>query len=204
MPRISERQTILTALDKLIFQLIIGKKNKDKIKKLVLFRIGVESERFISQRDRIPKQFGMREILLLYNDNDFRQITRMTRETFNELYLVIGNDDIFRNNSRNQQMDVKYQIIVGLERLGCSGNGASVGRFARSNGVSNGAVTLLAKRFITGMILFITAVINNINNIIWPNRDNRKRISQRIHDKYGLPNAVGIIDGTSIVLYQVN
>ena len=94
-------------------------------------------------------------------------------------------------------MDVRYQIIVALERLGCSGNGASVGRFARSNGISNGLVTLIVHRFVTDILKFISAVIDNIENIKWPNSVSRTRISQRVHDKYGIPNVVGIVDGTS-------
>ena len=56
------------------------------------------------------------------------------------------------NQSRNSQREVWIQLLVALERLGCEGNGASVGRIARAAGISTGAVTLYTQRVVKALL----------------------------------------------------
>ena len=72
---------------------------------------------------------------------------RVNRDTFQFIVSKIANNPVFVNNSRNPQRDCWIQALVALEKLGSDGNGASVGKIARSAGVGNGTVTLYTKRY---------------------------------------------------------
>ena len=72
-----------------------------------------------------------------------------------------------------------------------------MGRNSRKHGIGNGTVSLFTQRF-------IDSVINlNLNEglISWPDILERREISARFANK-GMPNCVGILDGTYIVLCQ--
>jgi hypothetical protein len=72
---------------------------------------------------------------------------------------------VFQNKSLHPQRPVWLQLAVTLERMGCHGNGASVGRFAREwGGIGNGTVTLYSKRIV------IAPVDLRKEYIKWPNR----------------------------------
>ena len=93
-------------------------------------------------------------------------------------------------------MDVSVQMAVTFERLGCHGNAASVGRIARSLGIGNGTVTLYCNR-----------VINALNSltkdyIYWPRETERDQIASRIEAEYGVPDCVGYVDGTDVILNE--
>ncbi|RIB08369.1 hypothetical protein C2G38_2111252, partial [Gigaspora rosea] len=44
--------------------------------------------------------------------------------------ILIRNNPAFLNNSKHLPRPAWQQLVVTLERLGCNGNGTSVGRFA--------------------------------------------------------------------------
>ncbi|CAG8824206.1 17292_t:CDS:1, partial [Dentiscutata erythropus] len=122
------------------------------------------------------------------------QITRVSKETFWYIEGLIHNDPGFSNKSKILQRPVWQQLAVTLERLGCNGNGASVGRFARQWGLGIGTVIKYTKRVITA--------INSIgdNYVQWPNSFERQQISNRIEQSSGFKGCVGFLDGTDVVL----
>jgi hypothetical protein len=116
----------------------------------------------------------------------------MGRNAFLFLIHEIQNHAVFQNNSLNPQRAVWIQTIVALERFGCVGNGASVGKIARNMGFGYGTVDLYTRRVIEALLSLDTKYIK------WPSQRRRREISSTILEKYGIPNAVGIIDGTHI------
>ena len=55
----------------------------------------------------------------------------MTRQSFKILVRQIDQHQIFHNQSPHVQVDVWQQLYVALKRLGCEGNGISVGAISR-------------------------------------------------------------------------
>lgn len=110
----------------------------------------VASNRYMDKRTySIPKnRFFADEMILRYPDEDFRQIVRMSKASFVNVLRLIEHHHAFQNNSRNKQRAGWVQLAIALERLGCFGNGASVGRFARQWGISDGSVVLYTQRII--------------------------------------------------------
>jgi uncharacterized protein GlcG (DUF336 family) len=83
--------------------------------------------------------------------------------TGNAWYNFIKDDPIFSNNSLLSQYSVEIQVMVTLNRLGCDGNGASVGALGRMFGISYGTVHNFTNRV-------FRALYNRRDQIIfWPN-----------------------------------
>jgi hypothetical protein len=120
----------------------------------------------------------------------------MNKESFSFILREINNHEIFQNNSLNPQREVWVQLVVALERFGCDGNGISVGRVARSIGIGNGTVTLYTRRVVNALLSLEGKFIK------WPSSRRRREISSQILEEYGIPNVVGIIDGTHIHFSQ--
>ncbi|CAG8615182.1 17831_t:CDS:2 [Cetraspora pellucida] len=107
---------------------------------------------------------------------------------------LIRNNPVFLNKSKNLQRPVWQQLAIALERLGCNGNGASVGRFARQWGLGISTVVKYTKHIITA--------INSIGNnyVQWPNSLEKQQISDRIEQSSGFKGCIGYLDGTDVVL----
>jgi hypothetical protein len=60
--------------------------------------------------------------------------------------VLIKDDPIFSNNSLLSQYSVEIQVMVTLNRLGCDGNGASIGALGRIFGISTGTVINFTNR----------------------------------------------------------
>ena len=88
------------------------------------------------------------------------------------------------------------QLQVVLQRLGCDGNGVSVGRMARLAVFSVGTVCKFTDRVFTALLRLRKRVIS------WPKEDERHRLSAYMRAKYGIPGGILIIDGTPAVFYQ--
>lgn len=83
-----------------------------------------------------------------------------------------------------------------LAKLGCDGNGVGEEKNALLCGFSTGSVNNFTKRVFTAILSLKDQVIK------WPNAKERRQISRRFARDHGLPNAVGIIDGTPVVYSQ--
>lgn len=207
MPFLSERQKILKDIDRIIFYLAIQKSflNYDdensvvihnEIHALMNIKFGILCFRYINQPNPIPKSTEFQELMWMLPDQEFKQEVRMSKESFYHVHCLIEKNPIFSNNSRNAQACVSIQMAVCFHRYGCYGNGASVGRIARSKGISNGAVTLYCQR-IAKAILSVTSIY-----VKWPNHAERLAIAHDLKERYGVPGCVGFVDGTDVVLSQ--
>ena len=84
--------------------------------------------------------------------------------------------------------------MVTLERLGCDGNGTSVGRLAHTCGI--GTVVLYCKRVVEAIMSMEEEFIR------WPDSAERRIIAHRIEEDTGFPGCVGVVDGTHVHFAQ--
>ena len=138
MPRISDRQHLIRELDDMIKILAMW---EEEIEELLDIKACLESCRYFNLRSHIRKNRTMNEMLWFYGDREFKQVVRMKKESFMKLVNLISDDESFGSPlSRRKQAPVWVQLQVVLQRLGCDGNGVSVGRLARLAGFSTGTV----------------------------------------------------------------
>ena len=125
------------------------------------------------------------------NDEEFLKKYRMTRSQFHKLLQVIQDDDVFQSDGRGRpQRPVAYQLLVALKALGTEGSGASNSGLRDVFSTGRGTNSTYVRRV-------CTALRNQRDEYItWPSTGERKAIARRIRDISGLPNCVGIIDGT--------
>ena len=93
-------------------------------------------------------------------------------------------------------MEVWVQLACALHRLGHSGTGSSVGMVARAKGVGYGGVILFTGR----VIIALKSLVRKY--IYWPNEEERRRLGEQTHEKFGFRNCIASTDGTHIVLFQ--
>ena len=126
------------------------------------------------------------------NEEEFKRKYRCSRKSFWRIVSCIENHPVFSSgDGTKQQAPVSHQLLCLLHFLGMEGNGAS-NQYARDvfkKGV--GTHQFYRDRCVKAIFdcLFRTTVT-------WPDEVERKEISKRIFERYGLPNCVGIADGT--------
>jgi hypothetical protein len=197
MPRLSSKQCLLNELDETItIGYFFDFLNSKEIEELVEYRLITTDLRCLVPITNIPKNRAMLDMLWMWNENEFKQETRMSRNSFKTLVRMIEDHAIFHNNSRNPQAPVWEQVFIALRRFGCEGNAISVGMASRYGGVSVGSICKYTDR--------VTTAIYDIGHslIEWPNAIERQQISNRFHNEHGLKGAVAIVDGTQIVIAQ--
>jgi hypothetical protein len=193
MPKRSDREAFLIELNDILRILAMyNEEHTESFKELYDVYVGIQLSRYMNPRNVIPKSRSLMDLLLAYEDHQFKVIARMTKSSFLAVLNMIESNPVFHNDSRHPQAPVSLQLIVFLNRLGFDGNGASVNRNAIFCGVSVGAVDMYCNRCIIAIEQLIQKYVT------WPDFQERKQISQRFGAKYGIPNCVGIVDGTPI------
>ncbi|KAJ3231404.1 hypothetical protein HDU77_001116, partial [Chytriomyces hyalinus] len=139
MPRKSPRQTLIEGINQcLLFDALdkdddsssdsdlesSSESDESSTEELLDLMHLVQSSRTIEQGQRIPKTVAMRNHIFEMADKEFRVRARMTKDSFQRLLSKIEKHPVFSSNSRHKQIAVKVQLLVALERFGCSGNGA--------------------------------------------------------------------------------
>lgn len=201
MPRSSMRKGLLREI-KLLLELLLldGKENTNDFAELMQLLTVIESCRFLNYRKLTPKSAAFKSLLFQYSDRQFRQLARMSKDTFKTLVTALELHPIYqrsnRPRARNRGHPVWLQAFVALNVLGCEGNGASNFRIGRIFNVGHGTVTKYTQKFIKA--------INSMEKdyVYWPDANERREISQRFSDRYGLPDCTFIVDGTYMVFEQ--
>jgi hypothetical protein len=199
MPKISERKRILLDIEFLVRHFAAELVNVNygseeekainvEILALLELKAGILSSCFLNPPNRIPKSDSFLPLIFQLPCEQFRQQTRLKRETFFHVLSLTQDDPIFYNRSLRPQKQVWLQLVVALERFGCYGNGASIGRVARMAGIGAGTATLYTHRV-------IKALLKHRSIIKWPKRTQRE-LSSAYHDEtYGLfVGCVGFVD----------
>ena len=203
MPNQSERASVIRQLESLFEYMIIFDEDEtsdfDDLMTLLGF---VESSRYINLRNYETNKRSLNDLLWEYSDKNFRQIVRMEKSSFQRLLTIISGHPVFNRATRNRythyvakQAPVWIQLMVVLIRLGCHGNGVSVGHVGRLCGYSLGSVVNFTNRVFTAILSLEKEFVR------WPNAHERKKISKRFQRRYGIPG-VGIIDGTHVIFAQ--
>ena len=197
MPKVSERQTLLTDVESMLEILILNDQEGSKdFSDFMDLKIALLASRFLNLRKHLAKNRNMNEMFLRYGLRDFKQAARMDKLSFERLLGMICNDPIFQSGNKKKQAPVWIQLLVVLTRLGCYGNGASVGRIGMTSGFSYGSVCHFTRRV-------FHAILKMRKNVIrWPDAEERREISARMERKYGLGGAILSMDGTPVVLSQ--
>ena len=197
MPHISYKRALINEIDFAIrMGFMFDLYNDEELDELMDYRLMVMECRTILSRTPIPKNKAMIDMLWQWGEAEFRQETRMTQHSFKCLVRLIEHHPIFHNRSKNPQAHVWEQLFVVLKRLGCEGNGVSVGIVSRFSGVSTGTVVKYSERV-------ITAIYDIGHQLIqWPDENERREISNRFTMNHGLKGAVAIVDGTQVILSQ--
>jgi hypothetical protein len=125
------------------------------------------------------------------SDEEFLQKYRMSKESFVYVLDTIKDDPVFQRSSRGRpQRPVAHQLMTTLKALGSEGNGFSNPNLRHVFHTGRGTSSDYIRRV-------VTALRNNRADYIrWPNAEEKDRIKSEIQDLSGLPNCVGVIDGT--------
>jgi hypothetical protein len=154
----------------------------------------VESRWYLRPRTQIIKGPETNDYFLnVMEEKRFKIHFRMKRESFLLLCNRVLGNQIFHNNSHHPQQPVQEQMMVTLSRLGCFGNGASIGRLAAQFRIGEGTV----ERYTDRCIMAILGLQDEV--LCWPNVEARQRSSDSFAE-VGFKGCVGLIDGTQIVL----
>ena len=137
---------------------------------------------------------GATEQLPWLSDDEFLQKYRMSRACFDwvlaqiedyEEFTTVGNEKDGR-----PQGPVIHQLMVFLRYLGTEGSGANGPNQRNMFGIGKGTADVYRDRVMRA-ILTLRPVYYG-----WPDAAERKKISKKIRKKTGVPNVVGIADGT--------
>jgi hypothetical protein len=224
MPKICERKLLLESLE---IQVIHEYKNidsednedDDDLDIAVELLAYAQSNRYLGRGSHVPKVVAINAKLALLqalNGNRVRQEIRMDITSFNKLYWKIESHPVYEKYANCRRTDIRIQMMVALERLGCYGNGVSVGKLARATGTSgiysnfdkrhfflvfDNLFTLIEGSVVNFTIRFIIAVTDKLKSrLYWPDHEKREKIKTEIEQDYGFPSCIGFVDGTLIPL----
>ena len=126
------------------------------------------------------------------NDTEFLGKYRMTRPAFRALLSLIEDDPIFQPKYKRgrKQRPVEQQLLMALAAFGGEGSAFSASHLREVFGNGRGTSLVYMRRV-------VHAIRNKREQLIsWPDEQERKEIARRIQDLSGLPNCIGIVDGT--------
>ena len=173
MPKRSYREEIMNDLDNMLkFLIIYDEENTEQCQEVLDMYAQLSSTRFLSERETIPKSNSMMNLMWEYDDKEFKQIARMSKSSFIGLLELIEQHEVFKIESNRKQKPVWIQLMITLNRLGCEGNGSSIGRCAMFSGIGYGSVLKYQER------VFIAIKDLQKQYITWPNAEQRKQISE--------------------------
>ena len=159
--------------------------------------LAIQLRRYLNPRTPVEKAPKISDFLLNRLDqNRFKQQFRMTRACFVKLFDMVSSNPVFHNQSRNPQSAVEEKMMITLKRLGCFGNGASVGMLANFFCVAEGTVELYTNLCLMAIIALQEQLIN------WPDAESHQDIQEEFKD-VGFDGCVGVIDGTLIILQDL-
>ena len=204
MPRTSDRKTLIHELEGCL-KVLVACRSSDSVKRVkddadieeileLLFII--RGSRYLNVRSYVFKKVGLANQLWGYSERQFRQEARMNRASFIRIVHILEQNPIFRSNSRRAQTPVWIQCLIAFRRLGCFGNGNSLGANGRCYGFCEGTVVAFVRRVVTAILAIGKEVIK------WPSEQERVIIKNRFKREAGINGAVGIIDGTPVIFSQ--
>ena len=126
------------------------------------------------------------------DDYKFKVQYAMTRESFWKLHKLIQMHQVFeRKRFGRQQLPSEYQLMILLSYLRTEGNGMTNVRGRAYFGIGRGTMQKYRERS-------VVAILDSLRSqtIYWPDRLERKDIARNFYTSHGMPNLVGVADGT--------
>jgi hypothetical protein len=147
---------------------------------------------------RKRKKFDLEDCLLEensqeFNDTEFLNSFRMTRQSFFLLLEEMKTKRAFALSKFKKQRPVAFQLLVFLYRIGKEGTGGSSIAVSQFFGIGSGSVNNYVQRTIRAL----KEIKNDV--VYWPDQEERNQMKTRLAST-GFRHCVGIIDGTLIVL----
>ena len=127
------------------------------------------------------------------NLNRFRARFRMSPTTFDKIWNMIKDQNIFANVSTSAQFDPRPQFLIVLFRFGAYGNGVSIANVVALFHIFAGVLLKFTKRVI------VTLLSLEKNVICWPNATKKEAIKLSIQESYRFFNIIGMMDGTHVI-----
>lgn len=212
MPKVSVRQKKIAALQETvqrnrlqIAQRILEAREEDwdnvvdkAIEDMVFDEAFLELDQVLSSRYlQTPGQRSTTKIsatttsfdydAFISDEETFSQTVRMTRQNFDSLVTELEDHAVYQSKGLRPQSNFKVQIVLVLDRIGSRGIGNSVGRLARTYGVSEGSVVMFTKRFFEAVSSLQTKYLS------WPTDHEKTEIKSA--NTAGFKDCIGVIDG---------
>lgn len=210
MPKVSVRQKKIAALQETvqrnrleIAQRIMEAREEDwdnvvdkAIEDMVFDEAFLELDQVLSSRYlQTPGQRNTTKIstithfdydAFISDEETFSQTVRMTRENFDSLVTELEDHAVYQSKGLRPQSNFKVQIVLVLDRIGSRGIGNSVGRLAKTYGVSEGSVVKFTKRFFEAVSSLQTTYLS------WPIEREKTELKSA---NTGFKDCIGIVDG---------
>ncbi|KAG1750582.1 uncharacterized protein EDB91DRAFT_1078600 [Suillus paluster] len=135
------------------------------------------------------------DISLSWPDRDFRHEYRISRATFDRLVRILEQNPIFQSMGRKPQRPVHYQLACSLLCYGTRG-GDSL-QAAHKLGIGFGTVFLYCKRIVHALREIGMQVVT------WGDEDRQNETTRRVMDRSGIPDCIGMLDGSLIWLTKM-
>lgn len=135
------------------------------------------------------------ELSLSWPDRDFRHEYRMGRTTFDRLVHMLEKNPIFESTGTKPQRPVCFQLACFLLRYGILG--ANPMQATHKLGIGFGTVFLYCRRVVCALRELGLKVVK------WGNEERHQEIARHVMDHSGIPNCIGMLDGTLIHLTQM-
>jgi hypothetical protein len=157
--------------------------------------------RYLFRRKRnrkVRKKFDLEDCLSEdsqhFNDEEFLNSFRMTRESFMLFLKEMESKKAFKVSSRKaRQRPVAFQLLVFLYRVGNEGPAGGEIRICQFFGIGKGSIKNYERRVVSALHEIIDDVVS------WPDANERLEMRGRL-EAYGFRHCVGIIDGTLVLL----
>lgn len=134
-------------------------------------------------------------ILPNLDENRFCEIVRVKWHNFEHILNLIKDDEVFKGPNSWKQIPVDIQLIIVLYRLGCCGEGSSIGKVAKFFGVGDGGTIATITRRVFKAILRLKNKF-----LYWPDKKERSEIIAKT--AFELPQCIGYVDGCEIKLAE--
>lgn len=173
--------------DQAYFILYLDAYQNRYINRPVQYRTQLSAQSFQLDLQASDDELDIRAFL---TPTEFLQKYRMSRTAFSKLVSLIENHPVFdARNKGPKQASPTYQLMVFLKYIGTQGSGNSNPD--------------LRSLFRTGQgtnEVFKNRVVKAIRSLrptyyTWPDEEERRQISSRIHRDFDFPNCVGFVDG---------
>ncbi|KAE9273754.1 hypothetical protein PR003_g29809, partial [Phytophthora rubi] len=146
------------------------------------------SKHYRRRKDRWRKLLNDREYM---NDTEFHEHFRLERAVFWRLVNLVKDDPVFLSKETKPfRGGAVLHLLLLLKFLGTYGNDNSSSKIGLFLGIASGSAHNYLFRASSAVLRLEKATVS------WPDDIERRMIAQRMQDKYGFVNCVGITDGT--------